>query len=147
MTDKSEIEIEDRLAEELYEHRHDPGEWSEEAVDVEVRPSKSAMVSFRLPRDELVLLSNDATASGLSLSDFIRDALRLRRMVSVPALPMSVSLGATPLTKADGPNFTFDMSGLFPYYGWFGFTGSPEPRAVSTAPTLPFGQSPPVAQD
>jgi len=132
MKDKSEMDTEERLAEELYDHRDDPGEWSDEAEEVEVRPASSGMVSFRLPRDELAALSTDATTAGLSVSEVIRLALKFRRMVGSSAgLPMIISLGGTPVTEADGPRITSDMSGLFSYPGWVGFNGSVEPTAPS----------------
>jgi hypothetical protein len=66
------------VAEELWEHHNDPDEWSEEAEDVETRPSGSAVVSFRIPWEELEELDEAATESGESLSAFIRQAVRLR---------------------------------------------------------------------
>ncbi len=66
------------LAEELWEHRNDPDEWSDEAEDIETRPSGSAVVSFRLPWEELEELDEAAAAKGESLSEFIRKALRFR---------------------------------------------------------------------
>ncbi len=64
------------LADELYEHRNDPDEWSEEAEEIETRPSGSAVVSFRIPWDELEELDDTATERGESLSEFIRKAVR-----------------------------------------------------------------------
>jgi Ribbon-helix-helix protein, copG family len=65
-------------AEELWEHRNDPDEWSDEAEEIEARPSGSAMVSFRLPWEELEELDEAAAATGESLSEFIRTSLRIR---------------------------------------------------------------------
>jgi hypothetical protein len=65
-------------ADELWEHRNDPDEWSEEAEEIETRPSGSAVVSFRIPWDELEELDEAATENGESLSEFIRQAVRLR---------------------------------------------------------------------
>ena len=65
-------------ADELWEHRNDPDEWSEEAEEIETRPSGSAVVSFRIPWDELEELDDAATERGESLSEFIRKAVRLR---------------------------------------------------------------------
>jgi hypothetical protein len=66
------------LADELWEHRNDPDEWGEEAEEIETRPSGSAVVSFRIPWDELEELDDAATERGESLSEFIRKALRYR---------------------------------------------------------------------
>jgi hypothetical protein len=65
-------------ADELYEHRNDPDEWSEEAEEIETRPSGSAVVSFRIPWEELEELDDAATERGESLSEFIRKAVRYR---------------------------------------------------------------------
>jgi hypothetical protein len=65
-------------AEELWEHRNDPDEWSEEAEEIETRPSGSAVVSFRIPWEELEKLDEAAAAKGESVSEFIREALRIR---------------------------------------------------------------------
>jgi hypothetical protein len=65
-------------ADELYEHRNDPDEWSEEAEEIETRPSGSAVVSFRIPWDELEELDEAATAKGEYLSEYIRKAVRFR---------------------------------------------------------------------
>jgi hypothetical protein len=63
---------------ELWEHRHDPEEWSEEAEEIEARPTGSTVVSFRLPWEEFEELEEAAAAKGESLSEFIRKALRIR---------------------------------------------------------------------
>ncbi len=63
---------------ELWEHRHDPEEWSEEAEEIEARPTGSTVVSFRLPWEEYEELEEAAAAKGESLSEFIRKALRGR---------------------------------------------------------------------
>lgn len=67
-----------KLAEELYEHRNDPGEWNEEADEIEVKPRRSSVLSFRLPPDELAALERDMERTGEKLSEYIRTALALR---------------------------------------------------------------------
>jgi hypothetical protein len=64
--------------EELWEHRHDPEEWGEEAVEIEARPTGSTVVSFRLPWEEYETLEDAVSAKGESLSEFIREAVRIR---------------------------------------------------------------------
>jgi hypothetical protein len=66
------------LAKELWERRNDPEEWSEEAEDIEVRPRRSSVVSFRLPPEEFDALEKAMARTGESLSEFIRTALALR---------------------------------------------------------------------
>jgi predicted DNA-binding protein len=77
--------------EELWEHRHDPEEWSEEAVEIEARPTGSTVVSFRLPYDEYERLEEVASAKGESLSEFMREAIRTRleRMAIVAFVEMT----------------------------------------------------------
>lgn len=67
-----------KLAEELYEHRNDPGEWGEEAEQIEVKPRRSSVLSFRLPPEELDALERDMERTGETLSEYIRTALALR---------------------------------------------------------------------
>jgi ribbon-helix-helix CopG family protein len=75
------------LAEELELTRDDSGEWSDERAQVEVRPSRSQVVSFRLPIEELDNLTMLASATGESLSDFIRRAIEYRvRHVIAPSV-------------------------------------------------------------
>ncbi len=66
------------LVNEIWKHRDDPEEWGEEAEDIQVRPSRSSVVSFRLPREELAEIEQARAQTGESLSEFIRGALALR---------------------------------------------------------------------
>lgn len=63
--------------EDLHAHRDDPTEWSEEESEVQVRPTTSSVVSFRIPHSELDALLSVVKARGESLSGFVRDAVRL----------------------------------------------------------------------
>jgi len=83
-------------AREIYEHRHDEGEWSEEAVPVSVRPTRTSVVSFRLPSEEFDVLEAAARAAGESLSEYVRRAIEVRRVGnSVPTGLQVSSVGAT----------------------------------------------------
>lgn len=62
---------------EIHEHRDEDGEWDEQADQIEVRPARTEIVSFRLPLDELDKVQELAATAGESLSGFIRLALRL----------------------------------------------------------------------
>ena len=80
---------------EIYEHRHDPGEWSEEAVPVSVRPARTSVVSVRLPIEEFDVLEAAANAAGESLSEYVRRAIEVRRVGNpVPTGLQVSSLGA-----------------------------------------------------
>ena len=86
----------DPQAEELYRHRNDPGEWSEAAEPIEVRPVRSESVSFRLPSAELDALESAAQAARLSLSAYIREALRRQAASAAPVqLPVQVTADGT----------------------------------------------------
>lgn len=64
-----------KAAEELFEHRDDEGEWDDEPAEVQVRPTTTEVVSFRLGSGDLDRLQAAARARGVSLSEFIRQAL------------------------------------------------------------------------
>jgi hypothetical protein len=64
--------------EDLRNAMNDPPEWADEPEETEVRPSKSEIVSFRLPTDEFARVLNAASEAGESLSTFIRGAIALR---------------------------------------------------------------------
>ncbi|WP_419845675.1 ribbon-helix-helix domain-containing protein [Candidatus Poriferisocius sp.] len=83
---------------ELHQHRDDPDEWGDEPEDVLVRPAVSEVVSFRLPSDELDWLQETAQGRGESLSEFIRDSIRMRRSAWEPATIESVTFGHEKLT-------------------------------------------------
>jgi hypothetical protein len=71
-------EAEDRLAAELEETRDEKGEWGDESVEVDVRPSRMQVVSFRMPLEELETVVAAAKAAGESLSEFVRTSIALR---------------------------------------------------------------------
>jgi hypothetical protein len=93
MSDQNE-----REAQELLEHRDDPGEWSEEVEAVEIRPSRSEVVSFRIPSEELDALEEAAGRTGETLSEFVRRALALRLYGEPIGPSIEISSGATRLT-------------------------------------------------
>jgi len=66
------------LAEELDATRGDEGEWSEEAVKVEVKSPSTQVVSLRVPSEEFGQLMKAVDETGESLSKYIRGALDLR---------------------------------------------------------------------
>ncbi len=79
------------LAERLQKQRSDPNAWQEEPEQIEVRPNRTAVLSFRLPRDEFHVLHQAAGRNGESLSEFIRTAITLR--ISGAPLPPKVDVG------------------------------------------------------
>ena len=87
----------EQAADDLYDHRNEPGEWDDQPVDIEVRPTGSEVVSFRLPSDELDRVVEAAKAAGESLSQFVRGALRARLEPTAQALARTLTSG--PLTR------------------------------------------------
>lgn len=87
------------LAEELWQHRNDPDEWEEEAEEIEVKPRRSSVVSFRLESDDLDELERAVAGSGETLSEYIRKALRIRMhgMAMGPVLGITFAGGAKQL--------------------------------------------------
>ena len=80
-------------ARELYEHRNDPEEWGEEE-EIEVKPRRSSVVSFRLPPEEFAALERAMENTGESLSEFIRKALAMRlRGIPVGGSTVEVTYG------------------------------------------------------
>ena len=71
-------ETEEKLADELERTRDDEGEWSNEPVEIEVRPTRTQVVSFRLPLEELEQLAAAAGLVGETLSEYIRGAIEVR---------------------------------------------------------------------
>ena len=84
------------LVEELHAHRDDPEEWSDEAEEIEVRPSRSEVVSFRLPSEELDSLVDASKEAGESLSEYVRKsiAVRLHGIAIGPAVQVSSGYGS-----------------------------------------------------
>lgn len=62
------------LAEWHYAHRDVLDEEEGEEVEADVRPQLSITISFRLPGDEADAIRKAARASGVSMSEWIRDA-------------------------------------------------------------------------
>lgn len=81
-----------READELYQRRHDPNEWAEEAEEVKVKKSRSEVVSFRLPSEDLDRIEEAAAARGQTLSELIREALRASLDGTPYQLPSLVAL-------------------------------------------------------
>lgn len=68
----------ERDVEEVFEHRDDDGEWDDEPADVVVRTTRSEVVSFRLPSEEMDKLHAAANGAGESISEFVRKAVTQR---------------------------------------------------------------------
>ncbi len=82
------------LVEEIWKHRDDPEEWGEETKDIQVRPSRSSVVSFRLPIEELDVVEEAAAQNGESVSQYIRGALALRMQGETAGIPVAIMYGS-----------------------------------------------------
>lgn len=93
--------------EDLYIHRNDLGEWAKEPDQIEVRSNRTAVVSFRLPAEELEALSEAARTTGETLSEYIRTAIQWRlRGIAVSGMTLAFSgpmVSAHPGTWTEGP--------------------------------------------
>lgn len=65
-----------KAAEQLHAHRDDADEWEDAPASVKVKQSRTEVVSFRLPSDELDRLEEAAAAAGETISVFIRRVLQ-----------------------------------------------------------------------
>lgn len=63
------------LAQQLQSSRGDVQEWEETPAEVRVKPSRSEVISFRVPSDLLDQLEQAAGAQHISVSEYIRTAL------------------------------------------------------------------------
>jgi len=97
-------ENEDRMAAELEGGRDGGEEWAEEPVAIEVRPSATQVVSFRMPLEELEMTINAAKASGESLSEFVRNSIALRLEPATPRPVAAIASGV------DNGVFVFQIS-------------------------------------
>ncbi|MFA5890851.1 MAG: hypothetical protein WDA27_07860 [Actinomycetota bacterium] len=82
---------------ELYEHRRNAGEWSEEASAITVAKTTTEVVSFRLSTAELDELESSARVTGESLSAFIRKAIAIRIHGEPIGPAVQISFGAQSL--------------------------------------------------
>lgn len=98
------------LARELYESRNDPEEWGEEAEEIEVKPRRSSVLSFRLPPEELDALERAMEQTGESFSEYVRGALALRLHADM-AMPMlgtlRIAYGAYNGLRGNDPDLIF----------------------------------------
>jgi Ribbon-helix-helix protein, copG family len=117
------VKNEKALAEELEKTRDDPGEWSEVPVDIQVRPNRTQVVSFRLPVEELEMLTSAASLAGESVSEFIREAIESRTRQRFSPSVYGVSFGGkigvtvyggewTAFSWADNENIEFEADSV-----------------------------------
>ena len=94
----SDAEIED-----LHKRRSDPGEWDDEPAAVQVRPTTTEVVSFRLAPEELDRLQAAVRERGESLSQFIRDSIQMRLRGTDLAVVEDITAAARTVLMYVGP--------------------------------------------
>lgn len=62
----------DEKAREVLAHSEDEGEWEDEAIEIEARPSGSQVVSFRLPTEVAQRLYTASADLGVRPSELVR---------------------------------------------------------------------------
>jgi hypothetical protein len=103
-TKRVTAQTEKDLAAELYAHRADPHEWTDKPVHIEVKPTRSHVISFRMPGDELQSLHEAMQRSGENLSDYIRRALAIRIRGEHATQTLDVTSGAHALQYRTDPD-------------------------------------------
>src|SRR5689334_6555157 len=68
----------EELAQQLEQESEDDALWEQEPVPVERRPSRTSVLSLRLPTPEFHALLKAARGSGESVSEYVRKAIALR---------------------------------------------------------------------
>ena len=81
-----------------------PTNGDDEPVEIDVRPSGSEVVSFRIPTDELDRVTEAARVAGESLSQFVRGALSARLEPPMQTLARAVTSGPLARHVTAGPS-------------------------------------------
>ena len=66
------LEEQQRLAQELWDHRDDPDEWEDEPADVLVAANPGVVYSIRFTAAEFHQVSELATSKGMTIDDLIK---------------------------------------------------------------------------
>jgi hypothetical protein len=88
-------------SDDLYAHRNDPDEWANEPDQIEVRNTRTSVVSFRVPAEELEALTEAARKAGETLSEYIRSAIQLR-VHGIALSGVTVAFSGTLITSTAG---------------------------------------------
>jgi len=71
--------ITDESADELRHQSDDPAIWSGDSVPIEARPTRTSVLSLRLPTAEFHALLRAARSAHESVSEYVRKAIVMRR--------------------------------------------------------------------
>lgn len=88
----SKRRISEEQANELEQQSEEDTElWTQEPVQIEARPSRTSVLSLRLPSEEFHALLKGARTSGESVSEYVRKAIIFRRGAEQAASSVNVS--------------------------------------------------------
>ncbi len=91
MSMKKRRDHDEEVARQLERDADDEEMWEQEPVRIERRPSRTSVLSLRLPTDEFHALLSAARQSGESVSEYVRKAITARMATESPATHISVS--------------------------------------------------------
>lgn len=83
--------ITDEMAEQIEREADDPDLWRQEPVEIEARPSRTSVLSVRLPTEEFHALLSAARAANESVSQYVRTAISLRQRHEQVAATVNVN--------------------------------------------------------
>lgn len=86
------------LADQLERESENPELWEQEPVQIEARPTRTSVLSLRLPTAEFHALLKAARSAGESISEYVRKAIALRRQLdeSPPTVNISYTYRGMP---------------------------------------------------
>lgn len=91
----------EELAKHLEQESEDDELWEQEPVAIERRPSRTSVLSLRLPTTEFHALLQAARDSGETVSEYVRKAIVLRRSQQQEPAVTSVSVTYTGISGAE----------------------------------------------
>jgi hypothetical protein len=86
-------------ADRLERESENPELWKQEPAQIEARPTRTSVLSLRLPTAEFHLLLKAARSAGESISEYVRKAIALRRQLDESPPTVNISY-----TYRDMPN-------------------------------------------
>lgn len=99
---KKQQNHDDELARELERDADDDAMWEREPVKIERRPSRTSVLSLRLPTAEFHGLLKAARQAGESVSEYVRGAISARVATQQPATIITVT-GENVIHLGGGP--------------------------------------------
>ncbi|MGH2518101.1 MAG: plasmid mobilization protein [Ktedonobacterales bacterium] len=111
----------DELFQRLERQSDEDGMWTQNPASIQARPSRTSVLSLRLPTAEFHLLLKAARQAGVSVSEYVRKAIALRQELE-PVLPtVNVTVTYTGMPDEAEPR------------EWLSYTsGTPQPILTPT---------------